>query len=445
MDRLKRNHWIGITLYLIPAVFLFYFSEQDNFGVIFFAYTLMFGAYIYLVRERENIPYKHRKGIIILFHLLPLFVIPPLSPDIFRFIWDGELLGSGINPYSLTPNEVMELDHIDKSLFMQDLFDRMTPLSRQHYSPYPPFSQLYFFLAALISNNLLFTIIIIRLLILLTMVVGYRYLIRLLKLTQLKTSKAWILAINPFLIIEFTGNLHFEAVMLTFLFIAFYFVFKNRLFLSGLNWAVAISVKLTPLILIPALYRFIRFRKAFLLSLITGILSLIFIFGLLWPQYVFNVLNSIELYFNNFAFNGSFYDLVETAFYPLFDYRTILIFGPLLAFLGMILILLTSFMKPINSSQQWLERMMWVYMIYLLLTTTVHPWYILIPFGFSLFTNNVSVLIWTYLIMFSYSFYGLGNSPWVTVLTILEYGVLFLMIVFDLRKINKPILKILKW
>ena len=79
----------------------------------------------------------------ILFRLLFLFAIPNLSQDFYRFIWDGQMLLEGLNPYLYTPDTIVSQGDTNMPL-AQELYNGMGTLSASHYTNYPPLNQLCF-------------------------------------------------------------------------------------------------------------------------------------------------------------------------------------------------------------------------------------------------------------------------------------------------------------
>src|SRR5690606_24770351 len=98
----------------------------------------------------------------IVLRLVLLFSIPQWSDDYARFLWDGQLVIEGVNPYTHTPTEVLE----QWPLTNADLMERLFPLfnSPDYHSVYPPSNQLVFAFAAYLSKgNVLSGVMMIRL------------------------------------------------------------------------------------------------------------------------------------------------------------------------------------------------------------------------------------------------------------------------------------------
>ena len=114
-------------------------------------YSVLFGCY-YLILKQLNIKEQHLTYLAIGLRLVFLLAIPNLSQDFYRFIWDGRLILSGLNPYLTTPNDLL-FSQPDLFPQMKTLFDGMGPLSAGHYSNYPPIHQLPFIIAAMLSKH----------------------------------------------------------------------------------------------------------------------------------------------------------------------------------------------------------------------------------------------------------------------------------------------------
>ena len=71
---------------------------------------------------------------------------PVLSDDVYRYLWDGYVLLSGINPFAFTPD-----DPVFSAWHGSELFAHLN--SQGVYTVYPPVSQGFFALSAAISGG----------------------------------------------------------------------------------------------------------------------------------------------------------------------------------------------------------------------------------------------------------------------------------------------------
>lgn len=439
---MTRNVIVSLSLFVVYAlllVWLVYFSSQTNFTGTIIAYTGMFACYLLLLFNNKRFTQKTISVGLLLLHLIPLLTIPPLSPDVYRFLWDGEIISQGINPYAFTPEKLITLKDFQFSGYLKELYKEMTQLSRSNFSPYPTTNQLYFIISSFFTDNIWINIVVLRILVIGTHLLGFYYLKKLLNSLNISTSKALILALNPFLIVEFVGNLHFEGVMFSWLIIGFYFIMKKRLLLAGLFFAIAITIKLTPLLLVPFFFNYLGWKKWLQFGVITGGLTILILSLFLWPSVLGNFTQSLNLYFSNFEFNASFFLLFKLLLTPVFGYDTVAIVGPAMSVIAMFTILGLALRVKKYDIKDVFTKMLFAYVIYLLLSTTVHPWYILIPLGLSLFTRYSFMIFWSFTIMFSYIFYQFGEHLFWYILLIIEYGSLFGFLIYE-KMTNKRIL-----
>jgi|SRR5690554_375706 len=428
---------IALLLYVSALVYLNYGIQQDAFFQTFSVYAIAFIAYLYCIRVRYEYAVKTWTLVALVLFLIPFFSVPPLSPDIYRFLWDGELVTMGIHPYSFTPNELMEVNHaVNSSSYMQFLYENTTDLSKGNYTIYPTIHQLYFLLPAFLTDHFLISLWILRLMMLGTIIIGLKYFLKTLQLLNLPAQNIVLLILNPILIVEVMGNFHFEGIMLAWLIPGIYFLIKKECLKSSVFWAIAINIKLTPLILLPFLLRYLGFKESFKFYLATLFFSTGLLLIYMWPSVFLNFLQSLELYFDNFEFNAGIFYFVKWISSFFITGNPTLIVGPLLSILAFFGILFIAFYRPISSNKELLNRMMWGYIIYLMLATTVHPWYVILPFGIAVFSANLGVMLWTFLIMLSYGFYAFENPLWSYSLIGLEYTLVLLFLMFPNSKLQ---------
>ena len=213
-----RLHRTAVLFALLSFVLYYTFSYQlirTDFSMLLALYIgLFFLSFMLIKFEKWNFKFLLVSGI--LFRLLFLFVEPNLSQDFYRFIWDGELIKNGLNPYIYTPNELIQKADLAVAN-ANELYEGMGSLSAKHYSNYPPLNQIIFTISSFFSGGSILGAIISMRVIIILADIGILFFGRKL-LLQLNSSKhlAFWYFLNPLVIIELTGNLHFEGVMLFF-------------------------------------------------------------------------------------------------------------------------------------------------------------------------------------------------------------------------------------
>ena len=417
---------------LLAACLLFitYGLERYQSAGLLSAYALAFVAYLALYRMAgEKQPFWWLIALAVLLRLMLLPAVPSLSDDVYRFIWDGRLLVQGVNPFAYLPVELME-QRLHKSLVGIDktLFQLLN--SPEYFTIYPPVNQAIFALTAwLFPDSLYGSTVFIRLWLLLAEL-GSLYLLFLLLRKMALPVKRWLLyALNPLIILELTGNLHFEALMIFFLLMSLYLLRKEQLVWAAFFFALAVSTKLLPLILLPLYWRRLGTTKAWQFYLMTAAFTLLMFLPLFSYELLAGLSQSVSLYFQKFEFNASVYYIIREIGFVLKGYNIIGSAGRWLAvstFVGIIIYTLLERKDRLPSA--W----MWVWLIYLLLATTVHPWYVAPLLAFSIFSSYRFAVLWSGLIFLSYAGYVTDGFSENLLLTGLEYGLLMMFIGYEL-------------
>ena len=422
------------TLSILVYSYFSYALERHQHLNLGISITLLFSSYYFILKT--HIKHSLMVGLGVVFRVIFLFSIPNLSQDFYRFIWDGQLIINGLNPYLFTPNELINTHH---TLFtqMEPLYKGMGALSAEHFSNYPPIHQLPFAIAALISkNSILGSIIILRIIIILADIGILIYGKKLLELLKLPTQNIFYYFLNPLVIIELTGNLHFEALMLFFLVVSLYFLCKQKLTHSAIFMGFSILTKLLPVFFLPLLiYRF-KFKKTLLYSLLIIGSVIVLCLPFFELQFLKNYSNTVGLWFTNFEFNSSFYSLGKSVMSKCFGIQLIEYMPYSVPFLMAGIVLYFSLQKT-SDTKKTLQSFFWILTIYFLVSTTVHPWYMTILVFLSCFTNYIFVLVWSATIFFSYFAYHKSGVDANTLFEFIEYFSFGIVLLFELIKSRK--------
>ena len=289
-------------------------------------FSLLFAAYYFLERFFSVTHFNYLLGAGFLFRVLILFSVPNLSDDVYRFIWDGRLAANGINPFSYLPAEIMQMPSVTG--ITKELFVQLN--SPEHYAIYPPVLQGIFWLAAKVFPvNVHAAIILLKCIILVFEIGTLLLLEKILKKLSLPRHLALLYFLNPLVITELTGNVHFEGAMIFFLLLAFLLLLKNNWKISAVCLAMGIATKLIPVIFIPLIINKLGWKKGIVYSLISLTTSLI-LFALVFDIVTIqHMLKSVDLFIRKFEFNASVYYVVRYFGTLVKGYNIIAIAGPL--------------------------------------------------------------------------------------------------------------------
>ena len=401
----SKNYTWSFRIILLASL-LFYFSfayvfERTDHWQIAISYIFLFSGYLFIYQWSEDDRiFKVALVGAIVFRLIFAVSIPELSDDFYRFIWDGRLWLDGINPFWEVPSYyVNSLGQSSLTYFDPHIY---TQLNSDNPTVYPTVNQIIFGISAgIFPDSVLGSVIVLRVFVIAAEIGTLILLTRLLKANNIPRKRLILYALNPLVILEFSGNLHFEGIMIFFVLMSVWWLLKSRIFAGALWMALAVATKLLPLIYFPLFIKRLGIQRSILFFIMAGSLTAILLIPLLDPIALNSLLDGLTLYFHKFEFNASVYYLVREVGFWVKGYNIIQTAGTWLAIITAILIFGFAFMER-KSNRGIFEAMMWVSLIYIALSSIVHPWYILPGFAFSLFTRFRFMAIWTFLIFFSY-------------------------------------------
>jgi alpha-1,6-mannosyltransferase len=449
LDYIKSNR-IAVLLALLSIAFYLGFA-YDLVRYDFIKLISLYGALFFVTYKLVQIfkrDFLTLAGIGIIFRLIFIAAIPNLSQDFYRFLWDGRMLIQGINPYLFTPDYVLNDPTALLKVSMpqaQELFNGMGGLSASHFSNYPPINQLFFAITAVFAGkSILGSVVVLRVIMILADLGILYFGKKLLENLSLPVNNIFWYFLNPFVIIELTGNLHFEGVMLFFVIWSLYLLHGGKWFWAALILAVSVGVKLIPVLFLPLFFQYFTQKKPlaqgfwnftkFCLVVLGAVLLLFAPF--LSSEFILNFSNTINLWFQNFEFNASVYNILKWIGFEYYDTNLIQPYGSISPFLVIATILILTFFRKNRSTVELITAMLFGISIYFLFATTVHPWYICTPLILSVFTKYKFPIVWSIMIILSYSAYGLNSFSENLWLVALEYTVIIGYAVWEIFRIK---------
>lgn len=425
-----------IPLLLVLSGMLFYFSfaydlaRTDYTKLITLYVGLFFISYKIVQINKSN--FKFLVAIAILFRLIFLLAIPNLSQDFYRFIWDGRMILEGLNPYLYTPESFLSIGEFPVEQ-AQELYTGMGSLNASHYTNYPPLNQLCFAIAGLFAGkNILGSVIVMRLIIIAADFGALYFGKKLLEKLKIPVHNIFWYILNPFLIIELTGNLHFEGVMIFFLVWSMYLLSIDKWKSAAIVLALSVSIKLIPLIFLPLFFQKLGFKKSFGFYIIIGLVTVLLFLPFYSSEFINNYTQTVALWFQNFEFNASLYYIAREIGYLFRGWNEIAIIGKIIPIIVLLFIVIITFFRKNKTTIELITAMLFVFSFYLFTTTTVHPWYIATLLILSIFTNYKFPIVWSFIIILSYLAYANGNNTENLWIIALEYLVVYGFLIWEL-------------
>ena len=448
VKRIFQNPLISFFFaFVVASVYYFeiYILERAQFGFLMLSVITLFACSLHLIYiSKLKLSYLFALGLI--FRLIFLLAIPNLSQDFYRFIWDGRMLFGGDNPFLSTPMQFLKEGKYPVNDALE-LFNGMGNLNAKHYTNYPPVSQLCYWLASIFgSESILISVIFLRLQIIAADIGTYFVGKKILAILKLPQRQILLYFLNPFIIIELTGNLHFEAVMVFLLVLSVYFLLQKKHILAAVAFALSVSTKLTPLLFLPVFVLFFYEKplsldffksKALLKYVFFCILVFVTVLLTFLPfvdiEFYNNYASSVGLWFQNFEFNASIYYVIRWLGYKIVGWNIIGTVGKVLPIVVFVVVILFSLFRNNFKPRVLMETMLFSYVVYLLLATTVHPWYLSIPLALAVFTKYKFMLVWSCTMFLSYASYKVTGFDENLYLVFIEYVLVLLVFLFEVK------------
>lgn len=271
-----------------------------------------FAAYFWaisLIRQMQNsrLLIAFVLGTSCLFRAILLPSIPMHEIDIYRYLWDGAVIGEGVSPYRYPPQKVLEAAKEAKPVedpFLQRLVRMQAgnaslsdSLGRIHYgqypTPYPSVSQAVFALGAGLTPQAASTYQ--RMAIMKALLIGFDLatlgvVMLLLYATQLPLGLSLIFGWCPLLLKEIANSGHLDSIAIFLTTLSLLLLLRSLkskpiyAVCAAAGLALAIGAKLYPVILLPLFAAcWLRQRGWKIATLGTGSAAVLTV-ALLWPM-----------------------------------------------------------------------------------------------------------------------------------------------------------------
>jgi hypothetical protein len=403
-------------------------------GLCLGAFSVYAFALVLVPRIQPN---RWTLSIILLFSLIFRATLVPVKgdpflpdADIYRYLWDGKVTSSGLNPYRYSPGDVDDFKEKKnlENLGEEDLanLEKLARLSReppfQGYFPsiryrkvktiYPPLAQYLFAAAAWIRPG--------GFVCLKLFLFGFEALTLLfitLSLRKLEKCPLWVMVYGwcPLVVEEFAYSGHHDAAAVSLLAGACFFVLRGRFAASGGLLGLAISSKIFPAVLLPLFLRRAGWRSVLTALAVVVLLALPFLGA---GRDLFSGLGAFA---REWKFNAGIFSLLDGV---LPSWLARLSAGAMVAALSF-----WYLFRGKGTVERGLREMLMVLLLLLLVSPVLNPWYVtwIVPFlCFFPFPPLILLTGCVFLHYFYFYFVHYLKTPLPGWLRPLEYGIFYL-------------------
>jgi alpha-1,6-mannosyltransferase len=345
-------------------------------------------------------------GFGVLFRLLLLPTPPVLSSDVFRYVWDGRVQAAGENPYLSTPASVATEREKQEPLYQQ----QNRPFAR---TIYPPLAELAFRLVHRVAGD---TVTAMKALMFLGDLCTLALLLRLLTALELPRSRILLYAWHPLAVVESAGSGHVDALAVPGILLAVLLWQRGRTMGPGVALGTATLMKIFPIALLPAFFERRRWRILLWFSAAVGLVYLPF-----FVQAGPGVLGHLPRFLADpgEVFNPSIMGILLYAGRLFTEEPT-----PWVSWIGRgaLLVLLIRLGRGDGLQRTDLLAGIWrVGALLTLLTSTLHPWYLLWLLPFLSLQPRPAFVYLSGAVALSYALYLAPSMPARVAIGLLEY------------------------
>ena len=346
-----------------------------------------------------------------------------LSDDVYRYIFEGEMVSHCYNPYILSPDNMAGSSFADSNIYSKINHP-------WHVTIYPPLAQYLFAICHIIGGD---SIVGFKILSFLFELLSLFLMFQFVKRYSLPDWSFLIYLFSPLVIIEFLFSNHLDIFGLPFLLGALILLKEYRKHLVGIAILLALAtlIKFYILFFIPfiltkmKLKEIAQFLSIYLLTIVVFYMPFIASSGS-------DVLGSLVVYLETWQYNGSLFLLLKQVFsQEVARYICLGIF--LSAYVPLLLL------KKIKTDL-YLQCFL-IFAVYVIVAPALFNWYLLWIIPFVVYFRNIAFIVFSGTCMLSYhvliGYYAEGSWSYMPWLSFISYLPFYLLLVYSIYRFFK--------
>lgn len=415
-------------------------NKRMPFGRFFLLYTTAFALYVFSIIKIDSLS-KNRCNLLVVlagafvFRLILIPGVPIHENDVYRYLWDGKVFTSGVNPYKHPPMHAVVKPEPNES---QDDFETLRSIRDENpefyrrisYKSvptiYPPLTQAVFAVSTLGAPG---SIGLMKLLFVLFDMGAVFLICGVLKQLDRNPLYVIIYAWNPLVLKEFANSGHYDALAICCVMAAVYLGLKKKPVFSSIGLGFGVLLKFYPLIFVP----FFLLKKQYTaFAVCLAVIACGYLPFYFWGETdLIRIFTGLGIYAHKWAINGFIFELIRSSLTALGS--NFLMLPKIICASMFVLIWLFIYF----NQQDIIEKMFWSVTALFLLSPVGDPWYFCWVIPFLCAYRKYSLIALSYLLILSYfqftrdfGAFRLGNLK-IDNLLLMQYVPFYLLLVLE--------------
>ncbi len=359
MPRLQKLYFASYIIIFLILLSLFDFLKVK--AILSYTFIFVSASVVFIFICRQILKYDINEKLVLFILFLGIFLRlafipmhPTGSDDYYRYIWDGKVQASGINPYTYAPDAAaLNSLHTEKLPKLVNYPEMKTI--------YPPLAEILFCISYLIGKDGFYGL---KILLFISEMFTLFGLYLIIKRQNLKIKNILIYALTPLIFFQFFIDAHLDGFGLPFIIFSIFFYLDKKKILSYIFLGLSLCIKPLGLIIIPIFF----FSENKIIERIKPVIIPLIICVLFYLPYTLtgSPFQSLVTFTENWTFNGVVFNILNSFINDNQIARSI----------SAVLLIITYLPLIITKKRDFLTKIYISVFLLFIFSPVVHPWYV---------------------------------------------------------------------